>query len=251
MGIREFENRVAVVTGGTRGIGKAIAVRLAEMGADVFLTFFRSRDTAGETAAEIEKLGVRCFTLRANLRDRASLVRMFEKVREEYGKLDILVVNAAMAFFSTAALFTDDRWDATIESNVSSYLTCAREAHSLMKEGGRIVAISSYGAKQYIPGYFAMGASKAAIETMTRYLAVEFAGSNINVNCVSGGPVDTDSLRLIPENDKLIEVSIARTPAGRIGTPEDIAKVVTFLCSSDADWIRGQTITADGGMSLL
>lgn len=250
METREFENKVALVTGGTRGIGKAIATRLAERGADVIVTFFRSRDTARDTVDEIMKLGVKCFALRSNLRDRPSLVRMFEKVKEEYGKLDILVVNAAMAFFSSAVEFKDNRWDATLESNVSSYLTCAREAHSLMKDGGRIVAISSYGSKQYIPGYLAMGASKAAIETMTRYLAVEFADSGINVNCVSGGPVDTDSLRLIPESEKLVEVSIERTPAGRVGTPDDIAKVVTFLCSSDSDWIRGQTIMADGGMSL-
>ncbi|MFQ6104040.1 MAG: SDR family oxidoreductase [Candidatus Glassbacteria bacterium] len=247
----EFRGKVALVTGGTRGIGKAIAVRLAESGADVFITFFRSRDTAQKTVKEIEDLGVRCIAVRSNMRDRTGIVRLFERVREQYGRLDILVVNAAMAFFSNAMEFSESKWDVTIESNVSSYLAYARQAHGLMKSGGKIVAITSYGSRRYIPGYIAMGASKAAIESMTRYLAVEFAGSNINVNCVSGGPVETDSLRLIPQYKKLIEESIARTPLRRIGTPEDLAKVVAFLCSDDSEWVRGQNIIADGGMSLL
>jgi enoyl-[acyl-carrier protein] reductase III len=246
-----LQGKVAIVTGGSRGIGKAIAINLAGLGADVIITFFRSRDNAHDTGRQIENLGVQCTMVRSNLRDRGSLIRLFERVKEEFGKLDILIVNAAMGFFSNAVDFSEDRWETTIESNVTSYLTCAREAHSLMKGGGHIVAISSYGSRRYIPGYVAMGASKAAIETMTRYLAVELAGSNINVNCVSGGPVETDSLKLLPESDRLTKESAERTPAGRIGKPEDIAKVVAFLCSDESDWIKGQTIVADGGMSLL
>ncbi len=251
MDSKTFEGKIALVTGGSRGIGRAIAIHLAGRGADLAITFFRSRDRATETAEEIRGLGVRCITVRANLRDRASMVRLFERVGDEYGKLDLLVVNAAMGFFSRAVEFSENRWDATIESNVTSYLICAREAVTLMRDGGKIVAITSYGSQRYIPGYMAMGASKAAIESMTRYLAVELVDSEINVNCVSGGPIETQSLELIPENEKLVKESVKRTPLKRLGKPDDIAKIVSFLCSDDADWIRGQTIVADGGMSLL
>ena len=248
---REFTGKVALVTGGSRGIGSAIASRLASMGAHVVITFFRSRDGAEETAKKIEALGVRCLAVRANIRDRKSIAKLFGRIREDFGRLDILVVNAAMGFFSEVRDFPDEKWDATIESNLNSYFACVREAAGLMGEGGKIVAITSYGSKRYIPGYAAMGACKAAMEALTRYIAVEFARSGINVNCVSGGPIDTDSLRLIPGSERLIEESMKRTPAGRIGMPEDIAGVVAFLCSDDARWIRGQSIVADGGMSLM
>ncbi len=249
---RQFEGKVALVTGGSRGIGREIALQLASRGADVVITFFRSRDRAEETAREIEGLGVGCTSLRANIRDRGSIVRLFEHVREQPGRLDMLVVNAAMGYFSETVEFPDDRWDMTIESNITAYFVCVRQAYELMKErGGKIVAITSYGSKRYIPGYVAMGASKAAIEAISRYIAVEFADARINVNCVSGGPVDTESLRMIPDQDKLMEETIKRTPTGRIGQPEDIARVVAFLCSGDADWIKGQSLVVDGGMSLL
>ena len=253
---KEFEGKVALVTGGSRGIGRAIALKLAEKGAHAVISFFRSRDKAEETVREIEKLGVRCISLRTNLKDRANLVKMFETIKNEFGKLDFLIVNAAMGFFSRAVEFPQDKWDLTIESNVTSYYILAREASKLMtgegnRRGGKIVAITSYGSKRYITGYSAMGVSKASIETLTRYLAVELAESGINANCVSPGPIETDSLKMLPDHQKLVEETVKRTPAGRIGMPEDIAKVVAFLCSDDAEWIRGQIIVADGGMSLL
>lgn len=248
---KEFDGKVALITGGSRGIGKAIAVKLAQRGANTVITFFKSRDKAEETAKEIEKLGVQCLTLRNNIKDRGSVVKMFEKVKEQFGVLDILVFNAAMGFFSETKDFPEDKWDITVEANATSYLLCAKESAKLMKNGGKIVGMSSYGSKRFIPGYSAMGASKAVIETLTRYLAVELADLNINVNCVSGGPVETDSLKMIPDFDKLVEESVKRTPVKRIGQPDDIAAVVSFLCSDDSNWVRGQIIVADGGMSLL
>lgn len=248
---REFEGKVALVTGGSRGIGRAIALELAGKGSHVVFSFFRSRNKAEDTSKEIEKCGVCSLSLRTNLKDRVSLVKMFEAVKDEFGKLDILIVNAAMGFFSKAVEFPEDRWDMTIGSNVTSFYILAREASKLMKKGGKIVTITSYGSQRYITGYSAMGVSKASIETLTRYLAVELADSGINVNSVSPGPIETESLKMLPDHEKLIEETIKRTPAGRMGTPEDVAKVVSFLCSEDAEWIRGQVIVADGGMSLL
>lgn len=251
MANKEFKGRVALITGGSRGIGKAIAEKLAERGANVVITFFKSRDKAEETVKEIEKKGVKCLALRSNVKDRGSVFKMFERVKEEFGELDFLIFNAAMGFFSDIRDFPEDKWDITVEANATSFLLCAKESSKLMTKGGKIVGISSYGSKRFIPGYSAMGASKAVIETLTRYLAVELAELNINVNCVSGGPVETDSLKMIPEFDKLVEESIKRTPVRRIGQPEDISAVVSFLCSDDSNWVRGQTIVADGGMSLL
>ncbi len=248
---KEFDGKVALITGGSRGIGKAIAGKLAQKGANTIITFFKSRDKAEETVKEIEHLGVQCKALRSNVKDRESIVKMFEKVKEQFGVLDFLVFNAAMGFFSTTKDFPEDKWDITVKANATSFLLCAKESAKLMKTGGKIVGISSYGSKRFIPGYSAMGASKAVIETLTRYLAVELADLNINVNCVSGGPVETDSLKMIPGFDQLVEESAKRTPMKRIGQPEDIAAVVSFLCSDDSNWIRGQTIIADGGMSLL
>ncbi len=251
MANKEFDKKVALITGGSRGIGKAIAIKLADKGANTVITFFRSRDKAEETVREIEQLGIKCMALRANVKDRDSVLKIFEKLKNEFGRLDFLIFNAALGFFSTTRDFPEEKWDMTIEANATSFLLSAKEASKLMKNGGKIIAISSYGSKRFIPGYSAMGSSKAVIETLTRYLAVELASSNINVNCVSGGPVETDSLKMIPEYEKLIEESIKRTPVKRVGKPEDIAAVVSFLCSDDSNWIRGQTIVADGGMSLI
>ena len=253
MGNQILKGKVALVTGGSRGIGRATALKLADMGADLAINFFRSRNKAEETQKEIQAKGRKCIVIRANMNDPESIKKLFEEFKKEYGKLDIFINNAAMAMFGPAAEMSLKGWEATFDANTRAYFLCAQEAYNLMAPngGGKIVAMTSYGSVRYIPGYSALGSSKAAMETLTRYLGVEFAPKNINVNCVSGGAVDTDSLRVLPNSQIIVEESIKRTPAGRIGTPEDIAKVVAFLCTEDAEWIRGQTIVADGGFSLI
>lgn len=248
-----LKGKVALVTGGSRGIGRATALKLADMGADLAINFFRSRNKAEETQKEIQAKGRKCIVVRANMNDPDSIKKLFEEFKKEYGKLDIFINNAAMAMFGHTIDMTVKGWEITFDANVRAYFLCAQEAYNLMapKGGGKIVAMTSYGSVRYIPGYSALGSAKAAIEALTRYLAVEFAPKNINVNCVSGGAIDTDSLRVLPNSQDIIDESTKRTPAGRIGTPEDIAKVVCFLCMDEAEWIRGQTIVADGGFSLI
>jgi enoyl-[acyl-carrier protein] reductase III len=139
-----------------------------------------------------------------------------------------------------------------MDANAKSYFLCAQEAVKLMPHGGKIVALTSYGSQKYIPGYSALGSAKAAIETFTKYLAVEFAHKNINANCVSGGAVDTDSLKVLAQVSRaIVDEYVRKTPGKRLGKPEDIANVVAFLCTPESEWIRGQTIIVDGGYSLM
>lgn len=244
--------KIALVTGGSRGIGRAIALKLADMGADLAINFFRSRQKAQETQQEIFALGRECAIFRANINDTESIKKLFHEIKNKFGRLDILVANAAMAMFGKLEDFSLKGWEVTMDANAKSYFLCAQEAYKLMPKGGKIVALTSYGSQKYIPGYAALGSAKAAVETLTKYLAVEFAERGINVNCVSGGAVDTDSLKVLAQYSRhIVDEYIRKTPAKRLGRPEDIANVVAFLCTQEANWIRGQTIIADGGFSLM
>ena len=246
----ELKGRSALVTGGTRGIGKAIALALAEMGADVAINFFRSRDSAKATVADIQAKGVRAVALRANMGNEEQIPGMFAELKQEFGKLDILVSNAALGHFGNVLEVNDKTWDVAMNTNAKALLFCAQEAAKMMPQGGKMLALTSLGSHRYIPGYAAIGVSKAAIETLVRYLAYELAPRNINVNAVSGGFIDTDSLKIFPSYDQIIKESTARTPFGRVGTPEEIANVAAFLCTDRASWVTGQVIIVDGGYTL-
>ena len=246
----ELKGKKALVTGGTRGIGKAIALNLAEMGADVAINYFRSRDAAKAAVAEIESKGVRSIALRANMGNSEQIPAMFEEIKKEFGKLDILISNAALGHFGNVLEVNDKMWDVAMATNAKALLFCAQEAVKLMPEGGKILALTSLGSHRYIPGYAAIGVSKAAIETLVRYLAFELAPRKINVNAVSGGFIDTDSLKIFPSYDEIIRESTARTPFGRVGTPEEVANVAAFLCTDKSSWVTGQVIIVDGGYTL-
>jgi enoyl-[acyl-carrier protein] reductase III len=246
----DLKGKTAFVTGGTRGIGKAIALDLAEMGADVAINFFRSREAAKAAVAEIESKGVRAYAIRANVGNEEAIPKMFAEVREHFSKLDIFVSNAALGHFGNILDVDDKMWDIAMNTNAKAFLFGAQEAVKLMPEGGRIVALTSLGSHRYIPGYASIGVSKAAIETLVRYLAYELAPKKINVNAVSGGFIDTDSLKIFPSYELLISESIRRTPFGRVGTTEEVANVAAFLCPAQASWVRGQTIIVDGGYTL-
>lgn len=246
-----FDGRVAVITGGTRGIGRAIAIQLAEAGAHVVVNFYVNTAAAEVTCAEIAKRGVKVYAVQADLKDPAEIRRVFDTARSHFGRVDFLVNNAASGVFRPALTLSSKHWDWAMDTNVRPLLLCAQAAAPLMPRGGRIVSVSSLGADRVIPHYAGVGVSKAAIEALTRYLAVELGPRGISVNAVSAGAVDTEVWRQFPEGEAILEVVKGRTPNGRLLTPDDVAAAVLFLCRPETEMIQGQTIVVDGGYSLL
>ena len=247
------EPRVALVTGGSRGIGRATVLQLAREGADVGIAYFRNREAAEKTAAEVEELGRRAILLKGHLGDEGRVRDIARGLLDELGPPSVVVSNAASGVLRPLDGIDEKGWDWTLDVNCRALLILMQELRTPMAEqgGGAVVALSSLGASRVIPSYMAVGVSKAALEGLVRYLAVELAPDGIRVNAVSAGVVDTDSLRHFPNRDELLEGAAARTPAGRMLTPEDVAGVISFLCSEGASMIRGQTIVADGGYSLV
>ncbi len=251
-----FGGKVALVTGSGRGIGKAIALRLAQEGADIVVNFFRNRDPAEETAEEIRQLGRQVLVVKANVADEDSLAGLFKEIKAEFGRLDILINNAASGFNRSVMEQRVKGWDWTMNINARAALFVTQQAVPLMEAqgGGHVVNISSIGAHRVLPEYVVVGASKAALEAVTRYLGIELSERNIVVNAVSAGVVETDALKHFPElKDSLgdyLEQAATFTPAGRNVLPEDIAGAVAFLCSPDAAMIRGQVLLVDGGFTL-
>ncbi|HUU44362.1 MAG TPA: SDR family oxidoreductase [Acidobacteriota bacterium] len=247
---RDLAGKVAVITGGTRGIGRAVARKLAQRGADVVVNYFRSRSAADETIAELEALGVRALAVRGNIGKKDAHQKLFDEIEKSFGRVDILISNAALGIFADVLEVDERAWDLSLHTNAEALLFCAQRAVPIMPPGGKIIAMSSLGATRCIPGYSAIGISKAAIEALTRYLAHELAPKKINVNTVSGGFIDTDALKSFPNYDDMVREVVRRTPFGRVGTPDEVAEVVVFLSSDASRWITGQTIIVDGGYSL-
>jgi enoyl-[acyl-carrier protein] reductase III len=246
-----FENKVALVTGGSRGIGRAISLKLASWGADLIINYQQSDADAKGVAEAALAMGRKAIAVKASVREVKALERLFEEVRSQFGVIDIYVSNAATGALQPAVELSKEAWKLTLETNARAFFLGSKLALPLMTRGGSIVSISSLGSHRYIPGYAAVGASKAALESLTRTFAVEYASHGIRVNCVSGGLVDTDAIRHFPQYEEMMNVTKARTPLGRIGHPEDIADVVALLCTEEARWITGQVVVADGGFSLL
>ncbi|MQY80643.1 MAG: enoyl-[acyl-carrier-protein] reductase FabL [Dehalococcoidia bacterium] len=251
MGDRKaLAGKVALITGGSRGIGRAITLKLAEEGADVVINFFRKKSTAESTAQEARDRGVKAHIIKANVGEPEQIGSMFDEIESQFGRLDILVNNAASGV-ARSALDLDDRgWDWTMDINARAFLLCAQRAARLMKSGGKMVSISSLGSRLVLPIYTAVGVSKAALEALTRYLAIELAPRGICVNGIAAGAVETETLKLYTADPNLPQSAWQTTPAGRIVKPEDIAELVAFLCSDRSNMIRGQIIVIDGGVSL-
>jgi enoyl-[acyl-carrier protein] reductase III len=249
-----FSDKIGLVTGGGRGIGRAISLRLASEGADVVLNYFRNRTAAEETAEAIRQQGRRCLVVRANLADLKAIDRLFDAIQSQWGGMDFLISNAASGFNRPVMEQRPKGWEWTMNTNARALLFAAQRAAPLMHDrgGGAIVAISSSGARRVLPEYVVVGASKAALEALVRYLAVELAPMGITVNAVSPGLVRTEALEHFSagRQPQVITQAEADTPAGRLVTPQDVAGLVAFLCSSEAVMIRGQTIEIDGGFGL-
>ncbi|MHC4137112.1 MAG: enoyl-[acyl-carrier-protein] reductase FabL [Planctomycetota bacterium] len=247
-----LEGKFALVTGGSRGIGRAICKRLAEHGARVCFNYLRNRNAAAEAVAEIGAVGLEPLQVRANVADAAHVDRLFETVREEFGRLDILVSNAALGVLKPVTQLREKDWRWTMDINARALVALARHTIELMGDrGGSIVAVSSLGATHAIPFYGAVGASKAALEALVRHLAIENAAHGVRVNVVSGGAVDTDALKFFPNREEILEDSLKRTPAARLVTPGDMADAVLFLVSDLAQMVHGQTLIVDGGCSIV
>lgn len=248
-----MDRKVALVTGSSRGIGKVIATRLAEKGYDLVINYARSKRAAQETADELKKLGSDVLVIKCNVGKVDKVKEMFQQIDEYFGRLDILVNNAASGVLRPLMELEESHWNWTMDINSKALLFCAQEAAKLMEKngGGTIVSMSSIGSIRVLDNYTAVGVSKAALEALTRYLAVELAPKNIVANAVSGGVVDTDALTHFPNREELLEDALSRTPAGKIVKMEDLANVVMFLLSEEASMIRGQTLIVDGGISLL
>ena len=253
MDSERFQGRTALVTGGSRGIGRAVALRLAGEGADVAVGFFRDREAAEKTVAEIEELGSRGVAVRGHVGDPTKIAGLVASARSELGPIDIVISNAASGVLRPLAEMDLKGWQWTMDVNARALLLLAQVVREDMRArgGGAIVALSSLGSERFLPAYGAVGASKAALESLVRYLAVEGAADAIRVNAVSAGVVDTDALRHFPDREGMLRAAATRTPAGRTVTPEDVAAAVCFLCSEDAWMIRGETVRVDGGYSLI
>ncbi len=252
--MKPFEGKTALITGSGRGIGSAIAIHFAELGADIIVNYVHNQQPADDTAEEISMIGRKALVVRANVGKTEGLEKLFKEVESEFGKLDFFISNAASGFNRPVMEQKESGWEHTLSVNAKAFLFGAQLAAPLMDKagGGKMVAITSSGAERVLPDYVAVGASKAALNSLVRYLAVELAPRNIVVNGIAPGIVETEALKhfAFMKDKGVLSRAVANTPAGRLVTPRDVAEVAAFLCSPAADMICGQIIVVDGGYTL-
>ncbi len=248
--IQPLAGKIAFVTGGSRGIGRATALKLASAGCDVAIAYHNSHAEAEAVCGSIQTLGRRAQAIQADVSDPQSLAEAFEEFRREHERVDIVVSNAAIGVLKPALELTLKHWRRCMETNALALNSLAQQAAPLMTNGGRIIAISSLGAWRAIPQYAFIGASKAALEALARSLAQELGPRGIRVNIVSAGVVDTDALKFFPNREQLLAEYARRTPAGPTLSPEDVAGAVYLLCLPEAAMITGHTLVVDGGYCI-
>lgn len=250
----DLTNRVALVTGGTRGIGRQCAIRLAKSGADVIVNYVTSKTAAMEVADEITKMGRRCYLVKGDVSQQDDVESMMEFVQAEIGRLDVLVSNAATGGFRPLLSAGANNFNAAFHTNVLALVYLVQAAMPMLEAGphrGKVITISSHGSILAMPMYGLVGSSKAALESIVRHLTLEIGDRGVNINVVRAGLVETDSTRRLPNSDKMFAGQINHTQVGnRILQADDVANVVLFLASPMSDLIQGETITVDGGSGI-
>ena len=249
-----LNGKVALVTGSSRGIGRGIALALAEAGAHIIVHYARKTSLAQSVVDEIQAMGRRAIAIKANFAEKEKIVAMLDEIEAVFGGCDIFVANAATGGFRSMLATSDKHWDWTVDVNARSILHCVQRLAPVMERRGwgRVITVTSLGAVRAVPNYSAVGLSKSVVESLTRYLAVELAPMGIVVNAISPGLVETDALsNMNMDVSSALEHVRRRNPTRRLVTPQDIGRVATFLCSNAAEMIVGQTLYVDGGFSIL
>jgi enoyl-[acyl-carrier protein] reductase III len=242
--------KVALVTGASRGIGRAIARKLASAGSDVVVNYYNSHDEAESLCVELRAMGRKAHAVQGSVGIAESVDDMFAELSKHFDRLDIVVSNAASGVLKPAMEMSLKHWRWCMETNAFALALLAQRAVPLMRDGGRIIAMSSLGASRAMPDYGFIGASKAALESLVRTLAQELGSKNIRVNTVSAGVVDTDALRYFPNRERLLANFAERTPSGPVLSPDDVAGAVYLLCLPEAAMITGHTLVVDGGFCI-
>lgn len=246
-----FSGKIALITGGARGIGRATALKLAQCGCDIAIVYYNSSDEALKLVQEITESGRKAIAIQANVADHQSVKEMFAQFKEHFNHLDFLISNAASGVLKPALKMSTKHWRWCMETNALALNHLVTEGKELMPRGGRVIALSSLGAHRAIPNYAFIGASKAALESMVRSLSLEMAEFGVTVNTVSAGVVDTDALKHFPNRQQLLDEYQAHSLADRPLTPEDVANVIYLVCRPEAAMINAHTLFVDAGYSVI
>ncbi|MFY7697697.1 MAG: enoyl-[acyl-carrier-protein] reductase FabL [Legionella sp.] len=246
-----FADKVALITGGAKGIGRATALKLANSGCNIAIVYYNSCEEASNLVDEIRSRGCKAEAFQANVADHQSVKDLFSQFNQKFSQLDFLISNAASGVLKSALSMSTKHWRWCLETNALALNHLVTEARSIMPRGSRVIALSSLGSQRAIPNYAFIGASKAALEALVRSLSLELAEFGISVNTVSAGVVDTDALKHFPNRQQLLDEYQAHALAGRSLTPEDVANAIYLLCLPEAEMIKGHTLYVDAGYSVV